>query len=110
MSRTRGKATEPWPSVDGHRAPLPGLGYTPGSAPNELKARSQLGWRLTAQRLTVSPLSTVRVEGSCSTSQAGRRLPGLHRYLSLLDYLRDERCSRTMRRSSPTPDGEAGPG
>ena len=92
MSGTRRKPGPLGPYVEGYRARLLGLGYTPASVRSQLKTMGQLGRWLALEGLEVSRLDEVRLEAFLAGRPVrGRPAPGKRSFRHLFEYLRDER-------------------
>ncbi len=92
MSGTRRKPGRLGPYVDGYRARLLALGYTPSTVRGLLKTLGQLGRWMASQGLGVDQLNASRIEAFLATRRADRhrRVPTVRSFISLLDDLREE--------------------
>jgi integrase/recombinase XerD len=91
MSGTRRKPGRMGPHIDGFRARLLELRYTPGSARNILKTVGQLGRWMASTDLDASQLDEAAIAEfvAASRGRGVRRVPGVRAFRPLLGYLRD---------------------
>src|ERR1039458_1873340 len=75
MSGTRRKPGQLGPYVEGYRARLLALGYTPASVRSQLRAMGQLGRWLAVEGLETSQLSEARLEAFLADRPSGGRRP-----------------------------------
>jgi len=80
------------PFIDGFRARLLELGYTPGTVRNELKSVGQLGLWLESQGIEASQLTKDSIEEFIRARRAAgrRKVPTVRSFASLLEFLRSE--------------------
>src|SRR6266508_3995170 len=92
MSGTRMKPGRLGPYVDGYRARLLALGYTPSTVRGLLKTLGQLGRWMASQGLGADQLNASRIEAFLATRRADghRRVPTVRSFVCLLDDLREE--------------------
>lgn len=90
MSGTRRKAGQLGPYVEGYRAWLSGLGYTPDTVRNMLKDLGRLGRWLSSNGLVAGDLDEERIVQfvAAHPSRGRRRGPGVRAMAPLLRYLR----------------------
>lgn len=91
MSGTRRKPGRMDPFVDGYRARLLELGYTPGSTKHQLRWLGQLGRWMASRGWTPDKLDGDAIEAFFAGRRAHGhlRVPSPRRLRSLVDYLRD---------------------
>jgi site-specific recombinase XerD len=91
MSGTRRKAGLLGSQVEGYRAWLLGLGYTPATVRNMLKDLGQVGRWSAAEGLELADLNEQRMAAFLAARQAAgrRRALGMRAMVPLLSYLRD---------------------
>ena len=91
MSGTRRKAGGLGPQVEGYRAWLGKLGYSPDTVRNMLKELGQVGRWLTTQGLDVWQLDEDRIAAFMLFRRGSgyRRVPGARAMVPLLSYLRE---------------------
>ena len=90
MSGTRRKPGHMGPFIDGFRARLLELGYTPGTVRNELKLVGQLGLWMESEGIEVSQLTKDLIEEFISARRAAgrRKVPTIRGFASVLEFLR----------------------
>jgi integrase/recombinase XerD len=100
----RRKPGELGPFVEGYRARLLSLGYTPGSVESQLKVLGQVGRWMQTAGLDAAELNEACIEQFLA-ARGGKghpRVPGMRSFVALLEYLRDEHVIPTETVPVPT--------
>lgn len=92
MYENRRKPGRMGPFVEGYRSRLLSLGYTAGTAGEQLKVLGQIGRWMQTEALEPAQLDEIHIELFLSSRRAEGhpRVPTLRSFVALLDYLRDE--------------------